>query len=78
MSAEEEIIEKYRKLSPFDQKRVLDFVRELKPALPPEQRKPLGGMYEHLGLHISKEEIDEARREAWANFPREFPEGEAP
>jgi cell division protein FtsB len=31
------------------------------------------GMFAHLGPSISKEEIDEAN-EAWANFPRDFPE----
>jgi hypothetical protein len=31
-------------------------------------------MFAHLNIHISAEDIDEARREAWANFPREFPQ----
>ena len=35
---------------------------------------PLRGRYADLGLSIPKEEIDAARREAWQNFPREFPE----
>jgi hypothetical protein len=39
-----------------------------------EQRRPLKslrGLWKGLGFDISAEEIDEARREAWANFPRE-------
>jgi hypothetical protein len=75
---EDELVAMFRKLSPFDQRRVLEFVRAMKPQIPPDQRKPVGGMYEHLGLRISKEEIDEARREAWVDFPRAFPEGETP
>ena len=39
----------------------------------PNRKDPMG-MFAHLGLSISKEEIDEARREAWANFPRDLPE----
>jgi hypothetical protein len=39
-----------------------------------EHRRPLKslrGLWKGLGFDISTEEIDEARREAWANFPRE-------
>jgi hypothetical protein len=39
-----------------------------------EQRKPLIGRLAHLGLKTpSLDEFKEARREAWANFPRDFP-----
>lgn len=37
-------------------------------------RLPLRGRFEHLGYSIPKEVIDEAQREAWAGFPRDFPE----
>lgn len=40
----------------------------------PAPRPPLMGRFAHLGISISKEEIDEAQREMWANFPREFPD----
>jgi hypothetical protein len=33
--------------------------------------KSLRGLWKELGFDISAEEIDHARREAWANFPRE-------
>jgi len=39
----------------------------------PHARRPLLGRFEHLNLDFTKEEIDEAQREMWANFPREFP-----
>ena len=39
------------------------------------KRKPLIGRLAHLGLKTpSLEEFEEARREMWANFPREFPD----
>ncbi len=31
---------------------------------------PLMGRFSHLGYSFPKEEIDEAQREMWANFPR--------
>jgi hypothetical protein len=36
-------------------------------------RPPLRGRFADLKLSIPKEDLDEARREAWENFPREFP-----
>lgn len=36
-----------------------------------ESKRSLYGALAHLGKAPSAEEIDEARREAWANFPRE-------
>ncbi len=73
---ETELVEKFRKLSEFDRKRVLDFVREMKPWVPPEQRKDTRGMFAHHNtVPVTKEMIDEARREMWANFPRDFPKG---
>lgn len=36
-------------------------------------RPPLRGRFEYLGYSVPKEVIDEAQREAWANFPRDFP-----
>src|SRR5262245_14572975 len=39
------------------------------------ERKPLAGRLAHLNLRTpSLEEFEEARREMWANFPREFPD----
>ncbi len=45
--------------------------------LPPPPGWPEGrvysGMFRGLIGNISEEEIDEARREMWGNFPRDFP-----
>jgi hypothetical protein len=40
----------------------------------PVERLPLRGRFAEANVTIPKEIIDEARREAWANFPREFPD----
>lgn len=37
----------------------------------PEPRRSLWGLWADLGPAPSAEEIDEARREVWGNFPRE-------
>jgi hypothetical protein len=62
-------------LTPRDKLRLIDdLVQQLlrEPAM--QNRGPfrsLWGALAHLGPAPSAEEIDEARREAWANFPRE-------
>ncbi len=38
------------------------------------QRPPLRGRFADLRLSIPKEDLDEAQREAWQDFPRELPE----
>lgn len=69
---EETLIEKLRLLPPDMQQAALDFIeflswkREVK-----QPRESSLGLCSDLNISISKEEIDEARREMWANFPRE-------
>ena len=43
--------------------------RDLSEAIRP--LKSLRGLWKDLNFDLSAEEIDQARREAWANFPRE-------
>ena len=77
MTAKAEIMHTLNKLSEDDQAKLLEFIGTLpsaKAAAAP--RKSAFGMFEHLGVNITREMIDEARKEAWANFPREFPQGE--
>jgi hypothetical protein len=38
---------------------------------PARPLKSLRGLWQGLGFDIGVEEIDQARREAWASFPRE-------
>jgi len=58
-------------------KRLVDSIRERLPAegraATMRERPPLRGRFADLKLSIPREDIDEARREAWANFPRDFP-----
>jgi hypothetical protein len=72
MSIEEAVLEKLRAL-PIEQKReVLDFVEFLSrkngQRLP---RRSLKGLWADLNVDITAEDIAEARREMWGNFPRE-------
>ena len=69
-----EILRNLQLLSPEDRQRVATYVESLAAAKPPRPLKNPRGMFAHRGIDIPPEVIDEARREAWANFPREFPE----
>ena len=73
MTIEEQVLEKLRDL-PFDKrKEVLDFVDFLKQKNGPKKPlKSLRGLWADLGIHITEEDIAEARREMWGNFPRDI------
>jgi hypothetical protein len=73
---EEAVLEELRRLPLEKQREVLDFAEFLGHQEGRIVRRPLRsveGLAADLGVSISAEEIDEARREMWANFPREFP-----
>lgn len=38
-------------------------------ATPGGDRPPLLGRFAHLGISLTKDDIDQAQREAWAGFP---------
>ncbi|OQW92484.1 MAG: hypothetical protein BWK78_01575 [Thiotrichaceae bacterium IS1] len=79
MNIEQAILNHLNKLPPDKQQEVLDFVEFLTTRIdhsqpPDDQKKPAPlsmGALAHLGVHITQEEIKEARREMWGNFPRE-------
>lgn len=72
MTIEEAVIEKLRELPQDKQREMLDFAEFLaQKAASKKPRKSSAGVLAGLNISISKEEIDEARREMWANFPRE-------
>jgi hypothetical protein len=62
-------------LTPEEQVALIgDLAAKLQGKYTPPEKKPYRSLYgalKHLGPAPSAEEIDEARREAWANFPRE-------
>jgi len=49
----------------------LDHVKQLRDEAtqPPKPRKNGRGLWADLNIDLSAEEIDEARREMWKNFP---------
>ncbi len=70
----ESVLELLRQLPPRDQLKVVArAVPEMERQMPSVRRplRSLRGLCADLGPAPSAEEIDEARREAWANFPRE-------
>jgi hypothetical protein len=73
MTIEEQVLEKLREL-PFEkQKEVLDFVDFLKEKN--GTKKPLRslrGLWADLNINITEEDIAEARREMWGEFPRDI------
>ena len=72
MSIEKSVLEKLLKLPVHKQKEVLAFVESLeKKADHRRCRRSLRGLWPILGVHISPEDIAEARREMWGGFPRE-------
>jgi hypothetical protein len=73
MTIEQQVLEKLRDLPPEKQMEVLDFVDFLNEKNGP--KKPLRsllGLWADLNIHITEEDIAEARREMWGNFPRDI------
>ncbi len=72
MTLEETVLEKVKVLPPNRKQEVLDFVEflEAKEAKP-QPRRSLYGILSDLGASVTEEDIAEARREMWGNFPRE-------
>ena len=71
MTIEQQVLEKLRGLPPEKQKELLEFVDSLnenaganKPLL------SLEGIWADLEIHVTNEDIAEARREMWGIFPR--------
>ena len=71
----DEVLSLDKKLSPRDKIRLIEnMAPEIERDLLSSQTKPLKslwGLWADLGPAPSAEEIDEVRREEWANFPRE-------
>lgn len=71
----DEVLELASRLSPVDKVRLIERIApEIERALPEDPRTPtrsLLGLVKDLGTAPSAEDIDAARREMWANFPRD-------
>lgn len=73
MTIQEAVHQQLEVLSEEDRKKVLAFARSLKPSAP--RARLFRGMFADRGIHVSLDELQAARHEAWAAYPREFPEG---
>ena len=73
MTLEQAILDAVRALPADKQQEVLDHVKQLRDEAtqPPKPRKNGRGLWADLNIDLSAEEIDEARREMWKNFPRD-------
>lgn len=71
MNLEQAVLDKLRALPPDRQQEVLDFAEFLQQKL--TVKKPLKsvkGMWANLEMDITEEDIAQARKEMWGNFPR--------
>ena len=74
MTLTDRIVEAVESLPPKRKLEVLGYAQSLQridAAQKKVPRKSLMGALAHLKVHITREDIDEMRREALANFPRE-------
>lgn len=71
MSIEHSVIDRILSLTPEQQRKVVEFVESLEKRKTPRARRSLMGMFSHLNIHVSEEDLAKARREMWGNFPRE-------
>jgi Protein of unknown function (DUF2281) len=72
MTIEEQVLEKLRELPPERQEKVLQFVDSLREKnLSPKPLRSLRGLWKASNIDITEEDIAEARREMWGNFPRD-------
>lgn len=72
MTTIEELVERMKRLPPEDQQQVLALVEQLEKEHSSQTDAPLKGKYAHLGATLREEDLEEARREMWKNFPRDL------
>jgi hypothetical protein len=76
MSIEELVVEKLRELPPDKQQEAVRMVESLKDTGkdtgPVKPLRSGAGLWAGMGFDITEEDIAEARREMWGNFPRDI------
>ena len=73
MTIEEAVVKSLRALPVDRQQEVLDFAEFLPPrGRPARPRKSIEGLCEDLDVHVTEEDIAEARREMWGHFQGGF------
>ena len=71
MNLEQAVLDKLRALPPERQQEVLDFAEFLQQkTMAKRPLKSVKGLWANLDMDITEEEITEARKEMWGNFPR--------
>jgi hypothetical protein len=66
----DEVLQLAAQLSPVDKVRLIERIApQIERELTPTPRESLRGIWQ--GLNITEEDIAEARREMWGNFPRQ-------
>lgn len=71
MTLEQSILNAVRALPPEKQAEVLKLAESLKQDTQIKRPRKSGrGLWADLGISLSAEDIDEARKEMWNNFPR--------
>ena len=72
MTVEEVLLEKIKVLPMNRQQEVLDFAEFLEEKeAKPQPRRSLYGLLADTEINLTEEDIAEARKEMWGNFPRE-------
>ncbi len=73
MTIEEKVVQKLRELPPEKQKEVLALANSLQENNgSPGSLRSLEGLLEDLNIDFTDEDIAQARREMWGNFPRDI------
>jgi hypothetical protein len=73
MTIDQQFLEKLRHLTPEKQEEVLKFVDSLiKASNDNRPRRSLLGLWSDLNVRITAEDVAEARREMWGDFPRDI------
>ena len=73
MTTLEMIAQKAKDLTPEKQREVLDFLDFLRARdVPQKPRRSAAGLLADLGVDLSDEDIDQARREMWSDFPHSY------
>lgn len=80
MTVTETVIKKLNTFPKLKQLKVLDYVNSLESADPaPKPRRSLYGIWADLNVDLTEDDLRQARKEMWKNFPREhFYEAEKP
>jgi mRNA-degrading endonuclease RelE of RelBE toxin-antitoxin system len=71
MTIEEKVVEKLRELPAEKQQKVLEFVASLQANGSKKPLRSLHGLWKDFQIHITDEDIAEARSEMWGKFSRD-------